>query len=47
MARGAMLEHQALAFHLAWDPKANVVLLVSPVDTDEGCEGAFFLLVHV
>jgi hypothetical protein len=37
-----MLEHEPLAFRLAWDPEANVVLLVSPVDTDEGSEGAFF-----
>src|SRR5262249_6630706 len=43
----SMLEDKMLSLVLAGNPKADVVLLVGPVDADEGGEGGLFWLVHV
>jgi hypothetical protein len=43
----AVLEDEPLAIVGAGNPEANVVLLVGPVDADEGGEGRYFSLVHV
>ena len=42
-----VLEDEPLALLAALNPETDVVLLVRPVDADEGGEGALFSLVHV
>ena len=42
-----VLDDGPLALLTARRPQANVVLLVRPVEPDEGGEGLLFLLVHV